>query len=291
MCFCPRAELLNILFADKQEDIMKIILYIAAVVFAISAGFFFASFFGAIGARRWKKYAQKSTATLIQVTKSGKRGASQWYEIEYICDGILHTVMVAQKYVEGVSTETPAGTRVPIWYDPKKPERVIIAEDSSMAEPVKSWKRTRKRSLIWMIISVGIMMFVLAREEELPELSLTATTIGQFSQEISALADKTPTALVYTESIGSPETFSAMVDDPAIAKEALDIILSAAVDKRGFYMDMYQLQYEEYRFVFDEETYTFGFVPKSYFCYGGKYYELGENRLAKVRNTLHGDQP
>ena len=291
MCFCPRAELLNILFADKQEDIMKIILYIAAVVFAISAGFFFASFFGAIGARRWKKYAQKSTATLIQVTKSGKRGASQWYEIEYICDGIPHTVMVAQKYVEGVSTETPAGTRVPIWYDPKKPERVIIAEDSSMAEPVKSWKRTRKRSLIWMIISVGIMMFVLAREEELPELSLTATTIGQFSQEISALADKTPTALVYTESIGSPETFSAMVDDPAIAKEALDIILSAAVDKRGFYMDMYQLQYEEYRFVFDEETYTFGFVPKSYFCYGGKYYELGENRLAKVRNTLHGDQP
>lgn len=291
MCFCPRAELLNILFADKQEDIMKIILYIAAVVFAISAGFFFASFFGAIGARRWKKYAQKSTATLIQVTKSYKRGASQWHEIEYICDGILHTVMVAQKYVEGVSTETPAGTRVPIWYDPKKPERVIIAEDLSMAEPVKSWKRTRKRSLIWMIISVGIMMFVLAREEELPELSLTATTIGQFSQEISALADKTPTALVYTESIGSPETFSAMVDDPAIAKEALDIILSAAVDKRGFYMDMYQLQYEEYRFVFDEETYTFGFVPKSYFCYGGKYYELGENRLAKVRNTLHGDQP
>ena len=291
MCFCSGAELLNILFADKQEDIMKIILYIAAVVFAISAGFFFASFFGAIGARRWKKYAQKSTATLIQVTKSYKRGASQWYEIEYTCDGILHTVMVAQKYVEGVSTETPAGTRVPIWYDPKKPEWVIIAEDLSMAEPVKSWKRTRKRSLIWMIISVGIMMFVLAREEELPELSLTATTIGQFSQEISALADKTPTALVYTESIGSPETFSAMVDDPAIAKEALDIILSAAVDKRGFYMDMYQLQYEEYRFVFDEETYTFGFVPKSYFCYGGKYYELGENRLAKVRNTLHGDQP
>lgn len=194
--------------------------------------------------------------------------------------------------VRGVSTyTTPSGTRVPIWYDPKKPERVIIAEDLSMAEPVKSWKRTRKRSLIWMIISVGIMMFVLAREEELPELSLTATTIGQFSQEISALADKTPTALVYTESIGSPETFSAMVDDPAIAKEALDIILSAAVDKRGFYMDMYQLQYEEYRFVFDEETYTFGFVPKSYFCYGGKYYELGENRLAKVRNTLHGDQP
>lgn len=237
MCFCPRAELLNILFADKQEDIMKIILYIAAVVFAISAGFFFASFFGAIGARRWKKSAQKSTATLIQVTKSYKRGASQWYEIEYTCDGILHTVMVAQKYVEGVSTETPAGTRVPIWYDPKKPERVIIAEDLSMAEPVKSWKRTRKRSLIWMIISVGIMMFVLAREEELPELSFTATTIGQFSQEISALADKTPTALVYTESIGSPETFSAMVDDPAIAKEALDIILSAAVDKRGFYLE------------------------------------------------------
>lgn len=176
---------------------------IAAVVFAISAGFFFASFFGAIGARRWKKYAQKSTATLIQVTKSYKRGASQWYEIEYTCDGILHTVMVAQKYVEGVSTETPAGTRVPIWYDPKKPERVIIAEDLSMAEPVKSWKRTRKRSLIWMIISVGIMMFVLAREEELPELSLTATTIGAVSGEEELTLDPRPSSSV-SITVGTP---------------------------------------------------------------------------------------
>ena len=113
------------------------------------------------------------------------------------------------------------------------------------------------------------------------------TTIGQLSDEIKAIAEKAPTALVYTESIGSPETFSTMVDDPAIAKEALDIILNASVSKLGCQVDMYQLQYEEYCFVFGEETYTFGFVPKSYFCYDSKYYELGENRFAKVRNFLH----
>ena len=54
-----------------------------------------------------------------------------------------------------------------------------------------------------------------------------------------------------------------MVDDPAIAKEALDIILSASVDRRGWQMDMYQLQDADYCFVFGEETYTFGFVPNS----------------------------
>ena len=45
-----------------------------------------------------------------------------------------------------------------------------------------------------------------------------------------------------------------MIDDPAIAKEALDIILSASVDRRGYQMDMYQLQDADYCFVFGEET-------------------------------------
>ena len=78
-----------------------------------------------------------------------------------------------------------------------------------------------------------------------------------------------------------------MIDDPAIAKEALDIILSASVDRRGYQMDMYQLQDADYCFVFGEETYTFGFVPNSHFYYDGQYYELRENRLAEVRNYLH----
>ena len=237
---------------------MRIIFYISAFVFAISAGFFLASFFVTISARRGKKCTQKGTATLIQVTEANKRDAAQWFEIEYTCEGISH-----KTYAEGVSTETPAGTQVPIWYDPDDPEQVIIAEDPSMTKTVKSWKRTRKRCLIWTLISVGIMVLAASLGEKTADLPLTTTTIGQFSQEISALADKTPTALVYTESIGSPGTFSAMVDDPAIAKEALDIILSASVDRRGWQMDMYQLQDADYCFVFGEETYTFGFVPNS----------------------------
>lgn len=166
--------------------------------------------------------------------------------------GIFRKVMAGQENVEGASTGTPAGTR--------------------------------KQSLIWMLIFAGIMVFATACAEK---SSLTTTTIGQFHEEISALADKTPTSLVYTESIGSPETFSAVVDDPAIAKQALDIILSASVDKRGCQVDMYQMQYVEYCFVFGEETYTFGFVPQSYFCYDSRYYELGENRLDQVHNYLH----
>ncbi|MGM9604544.1 MAG: DUF3592 domain-containing protein [Faecousia sp.] len=263
----------------------KIIFYTAAFVFIISAGFFLTSFFGALGAG--KKCTQKGTATLIQVTKPDKRNASPWYEIEYTCDGILHKFMVGQAYVEGVSTEIPAGTRVPIWYDPHKPERVIIAEDPSMTKAVKSWKRTRKSTLIGMLVSAGLIAYALSCTETTPELLLPTTTIGQFSDEIKAVAQKTPNGFTYTESIGSPETFTVTIDDPAIAKQALDIILNASVDRMGWQVDMYQMQYEEYCFVFGNETYTFSFVPNSYFCYGGEYYELGENRLVRMRDYLH----
>lgn len=145
------------------------------------------------------------------------------------------------------------------------------------------------RNIVFYIvfIATGIMVFASGCGKKKTELSLTKTTIGQFNEEISALADKTPTALVYTESSGSPGTFTAVVDDPDIAKEVLDIILSASVDKFGCYIDMYQMKDEDYCFDFGEETYTFSFVPQSYFYYDGMYYELGENRLARVRDFLH----
>ena len=146
----------------------------------------------------------------------------------------------------------------------------------------------RKYALILMLISAVLIVFTLSRTVEPSKPALTVTTtIGQFSDEIKAVAEKTPTALVYTESIGSPETFSTTVEDPAIVKKVLDIILNASVSRRGCQVDMYQLQYEEYRFVFGEETYTFGFIPNSYFCYDSNDYELGENQLANLRNILH----
>lgn len=148
-------------------------------------------------------------------------------------------------------------------------------------------KRTRKHCLIWMLICVGIMVFAAFRWEKTTAQPLGTTTIGQFSQEISALAEKTPTTLVFTESIGSPGTFSVVIDDPAVVKEALHIILSASVSKQGCQVDMAQYRYEEYRFVFGEESFTFGFLPHSYFCYNGQDYELGENRLQTLCDSLH----
>lgn len=148
-------------------------------------------------------------------------------------------------------------------------------------------KSTRKYSLIWMLISAGILVYVFPRTVEMSLPSMT--TIGQFNEEIAALADKTPTGLIYTESIGSPDTFSVTVDDPAIAKEVLDIILNASVSRQGCQVDMYQMQYEDYCFIFEDETYTFGFLPHSYFCYDSQDYELGENQLDRVCSFLHKD--
>lgn len=137
-------------------------------------------------------------------------------------------------------------------------------------------------------ISAGILVYVFPHtlETTAPYLPVM-TTIGQFSEEIAALADKTPTGLIYTESIGSPDTFTVTVDDPAVAKEVLDIILNTSVDRQGCQVDMYQMQYEEYCFLFDGETYTFSFLPHSYFCYDAQYYELGENQLSRVCSFLH----
>lgn len=52
-------------------------------------------------------------------------------------------------------------------------------------------------------------------------------------------------------------------------------------------MDMVQYRYEKYCFVFGEETVTFGFLPHSYFCYNGQDYELGENRISALCDSLH----
>ena len=160
----------------------------------------------------------------------------------------------------------------------KGPKRAVIAEERS---PEKTMP-FRKRCLIPLLI-LGCLAAC-----AIPRMMGTATTIGQLSDEIKAAADQPPTALVYTESIGAPETFAIRIDDPAVAREALEIILSAAVDRRGCQMDMCRLQYEEYRFVFGADSCSFRFVPGSYFCHDGQYCELGENRLGELRDLLHG---
>ena len=71
------------------------------------------------------------------------------------------------------------------------------------------------------------------------------------------------------------------------AVKVLDMILNAQVSKVGCQVDMVQYRYEEYCFVFGAETVTFGFLPHSYFCYNNQDYELGENRISAVCDSLH----
>ena len=66
-----------------------------------------------------------------------------------------------------------------------------------------------------------------------------------------------------------------------------NILLDAQVSKVGFQVDMVQYRHEEYCFVFGEETFTFGFLPHSYFCYNAQDYKLGENRLSNLCDSLH----
>lgn len=149
-------------------------------------------------------------------------------------------------------------------------------------------RHARKAALIGLIVSLAVFLIAYPRAEEKPGLlSPSMTTIGAFSEEIAALADKTPTALTYTESIGAPDTFTVTVHDPDVVREALHTILRTPVSRQGCQVDMAQLQYEKYCFAFGEEAYTFAFLPHSYFCYDGQDYELGKNQLDRVCSLLH----
>ena len=266
---------------------MRVLYYIASVVFVISAFAFLISVCAVISSAWGKRCTQKGEATLLGVRETHGKEYDWWFEIAYTIDGVERRGSVNQVNTDGVTIKTPVGTRLPIWYDPKDPDRIIIAEDPVNRKNVNSWKRTRKRSFLWMLVSFGVVAFALPRMEEPDSLPRNMTTIGQFSPEFSALADKTPDKLIFTESIGSPDTFHITIDDPTEAKKVLNTILNAQVSKVGRQVDMAQYRHEEYCFVFGEETFTFGFLPHSYFCYDGQDYELGENRISAVCDSLH----
>lgn len=265
---------------------MKILFYIALVSFCFCALFFFTSLFANVGIKKQKNY-RKGEATLLRVVETRGKDADLWYEIAYSVDGVDYTAKVSLENVEGITPKTPVGSRVPIYYDPEKPERVIITEDPTMRKTVESWKRTRKRSFIGMLIFLAILVLTFPRDEGGTDLPRNVTTIGQFSPELSALAEMQPDKLIFTESIGAPDTFSITIDDPTEAKKALNILLNAQVSKVGCQVDMAQYRHEEYCFVFGNETFSFDFLPHSYFCYNGQDYELGEHRLTSLCDSLH----
>lgn len=267
------------------EDNMKILFYIAAVPFCICAFIFLISIYAIIDTRRGKRCTQKGEATLLRVVEPRGKDADLCYEIAYSVDGVAYKAKVSLYNTEGITPKTPVGSQVPIWYDPDHPGAVIITEDPTMRKTVESWKRTRKRSLIGMLILLAILVPTFPKDEE--GLPRNVTTIGQFSPELSALAEKQPDKLIFTESIGSPDTFRVTIEDPNNAKKALDTLLNAQVSKVGCQVDMVQYRHEEYCFVFGNETFSFDFLPHSYFCYNGQDYELGENRISALCDSLH----
>lgn len=259
-------------------------IYIATLSFFICVIFFFTSFSATRGNEKRKHY-KKGEATLLRVVEPHRKDDELRYEITYTVDGVAYKSGVTPGNTEGITPKTPVGSQVPICYDPEKPEWVIISEEPTMPKTTESWKRTRKRCFVGMLISLAILVLTFPKDEE--GLPRNVTTIGQFRPEFSALADKTPDKLIFTESIGSPDTFHITIEAPDIAKQVLNTILNAQVSKVGCQVDMAQYRYETYCFVFGEETVTFGFLPHSYFCYDGQDYELGENRISAVCDSLH----
>ena len=252
--------------------------------FFICVIFFFTSFFATFGNEKRDHYI-KGEATFLGKVKRRGRDEDLHFEIAYTVDGVAYKVSVHRANVEAITYTTRVGSKVSICYDPEKPERVIISDDPTMRKTMESWKRTRKRCFIGMLISLVILVLTFPEDEE--GLPRNVTTIAQFSQEFAALAEQQPDKLIFTESIGSPDTFHITIDDPTEAKKVLSTILNAQVSKVGCRVDMVQYRYEEYCFVFGEETITFGFLPHSYFCYNGQDYELGENRISAVCDSLH----
>ena len=110
------------------------------------------------------------------------------FEIAYTVDGVAYKVSVHRDNVEAITYKTRVGSKVPICYDPEKPERVIISDDPTMRKTMESWKRTRKRCFIGMLISLVILVLTFPKDEE--GLPRNVTTIAQFSQEFAALAEQ-----------------------------------------------------------------------------------------------------
>lgn len=156
-----------------------------------------------------------------------------------------------------------------------------------MRKTAKIWKCTLKNPLIWLLLALGVILFVFYLRDKAPEQPLTATTIGRFSQELSALAGKQPDKLTFTESVSGDVTYTVTIEEPVEAKRILTILLDTPVSRVGCQVDMALLRYEKYCFFFGDETFTFTFLPHSYFCYGGEDYELGANRLTELSNSLH----
>lgn len=111
-------------------------------------------------------------------------------------------------------------------------------------------------------------------------------TVYDLCKEDAPFLQQTPTLLTYFKSEGSPNTFSLEINDTNQISKVLNLILKTKIINQAEHVDMYWINYDDYRFDFDENTYTFSFLSDSYFCFNGAYYEIIEGDLDQISSLI-----
>lgn len=93
-------------------------------------------------------------------------------------------------------------------------------------------------------------------------------------------------SLIYTLFDETHDGSETKLSDESAVSEILGLILDIKVNNMGEYVDMYVMKYEDYLFNSDSETLSFSFVPDSYFCYNGMYYEIYDSKLGRIRSII-----
>ncbi|MGN1405094.1 MAG: hypothetical protein ACI4WM_02385, partial [Erysipelotrichaceae bacterium] len=112
------------------------------------------------------------------------------------------------------------------------------------------------------------------------------TSVSKIVKDFSVYENKSPDCLVFTETQGD-QTLKVEVKDSKFIKKTLDTILNTKINSKGEYVDMYQYKDIDYCFYYGDDSFTFSFVPDSYFYYDGLYYEVKESSMSKIREYLH----
>lgn len=126
-----------------------------------------------------------------------------------------------------------------------------------------------------------------------PQADVTDDTDGAKIITISELCgldedtvEKTDFSLIYTLYDEASDGEVLEISDESAVSDIFALILDIKVNNQGEYVDMYVMRYEDYLFNSDSETFSFSFVPDSYFCYNGLYYEIVDSNLNRNHNII-----
>lgn len=111
-------------------------------------------------------------------------------------------------------------------------------------------------------------------------------TISELCDVNEEMLGETTFSLIYTLYDETSDGSTLEISDKSVVSEILNYILDIRVYNRGESMEMYVMRDEIYRFNSDSESFSFSFVPDSYFYYNNMYYEIYNNNLDKIHNII-----